>query len=67
VAPLGPAQRVGPHPDQQLPPAWFPDRFAYEIYLPSRQKRKDEHLPTSFGQYGLFTYRPRRRIWEQIA
>jgi hypothetical protein len=61
LASLGPAQRVGLHPDQQLPPAGFPDRLAYESYLPSPQKPRNEHL----GRYGVT--RHTRRLSEMPA
>ena len=44
LAPFGPAQRVGPHPDQQLPASWFQYRLACETYLPSPQKPRNDHL-----------------------
>src|SRR5215211_5441650 len=44
LASLGPAQRVGLHPDQQLPPARFLDRLAHETYVTPPQKPGDNHL-----------------------
>src|SRR5215208_5319612 len=61
LAPLGPAQRVGPHPDQQLSPARFPDRLAYESYLPSPQKPWNDHLG------GWRVTRHTRRLSEMLA